>query len=352
LPQIQRLEEANGTSHADSPNVLLDISNLRVEFTKLRSALRRTRTTINAIDGVSFQVYQSEVLSVVGESGSGKTTVAKCILGLIVPTSGSIKYNGIEVTKLKGKELKDYRRSVQVIYQDPFESLSPRLDVYTTLSIPIRRLTGETDEARITEIVNRLLSEVRLDPKETIHKLPHQLSGGERQRINIARALAPNPKLLIADEPITMLDASQRLNILSLLTEVKAKRAFTMLLITHDLASAKIMSDRTAVMYSGKLVEIGPTHAMLSRPHHPYTELILNATPRLTETTQAAREALYAAGYTSGIEESQGKHSGCVFAPRCKYVTTICNETEPPLLAKSQSHLAACHNALNFEKPA
>lgn len=351
MPQIQRLEEANGTSHADSSNVLLDVSNLRVEFTKLRSALRRTWSTINAIDGVSFQVYQSEVLSVVGESGSGKTTLAKCILGLIAPTTGSIKYNGIEVTKLKGKELKDYRRSVQVIYQDPFESLSPRLDVYTTLSIPIRRLTDETDEARITEIVNRLLSEVGLDPKETIHKLPHQLSGGERQRINIARALAPNPKLLIADEPITMLDASQRLNILSLLSQLKAKRVFTMLLITHDLASAKITSDRTAVMYSGKLVEIGPTHAMLSRPHHPYTELILSATPRLTESTQAAKEALYAAAYTSGIEESEGTRAGCVFAPRCKYVTEICKSVEPLLLAKSTSHFAACHNALNFEKP-
>jgi peptide/nickel transport system ATP-binding protein len=328
----------------------LEVSNLRVKFTKLLSALRRTKSTINAVDDVSFHLYESEVLSVVGESGSGKTTIAKCILGLIAPTLGSIKYNGAEVTRLKGRELKDYRRSVQVIYQDPFESLSPRLDVCTTLSIPIRRLTDETDEGRILERVNHLLSEVGLDPKETIHKLPHQLSGGERQRINIARALAPNPKLLVADEPITMLDASQRLNILSLLTELKTKRDFTLLLITHDLASAKIMSDRTAVMYSGKLVEIGPTQALLSRPHHPYTELILNATPRLTETTQAAREALSAAGYTSGIEESQGKRAGCVFAPRCKYVTTICKETEPPLLAKSPSHFAACHNSLNFEK--
>ncbi len=350
MPQIQRLEDANEITRTDSSRVLLEVSNLRVKFTKLLSALRRTKSIVHAVDGVSFQLYESEVLSVVGESGSGKTTIAKCILGLVPPTSGSIKYNGTEVTTLKGGALKDYRRSVQVIYQDPFESLSPRLDVYTTLSIPIRRLTDETDEARILERVNRLLSEVGLDPKETIHKLPHQLSGGERQRINIARALAPNPKLLVADEPITMLDASQRLNILSLLTELKTKRDFTMLLITHDLASAKITSDRTAVMYSGKLVEIGPTHALLSKPHHPYTELILNATPRLTETTQAAREALSAAGYTSGIEESQGERVGCVFAPRCKYVTTICKEVEPPLLAKSPSHFAACHNALNFEK--
>lgn len=329
----------------------MEVSNLRVKFTKLLSTLRRTKSIVNAVDDVSFQLYESEVLSVVGESGSGKTTIAKCILGLVSPTSGSIKYNDTEVTTLKGGALKDYRRSVQVIYQDPFESLSPRLDVYTTLSIPIRRLTDETDEARLLERVNRLLYEVGLDPNETIHKLPHQLSGGERQRINIARALAPNPKLLVADEPITMLDASQRLNILSLLTELKTKRDFAMMLITHDLASAKIMSNRTAVMYSGKLVEIGPTHALLSRPHHPYTELILNATPRLTETTLAAREALYAAGYTSGIEESQGKRAGCVFAPRCKYVTAICKETEPPLLAKSPSHFAACHNALNCEKP-
>jgi peptide/nickel transport system ATP-binding protein len=341
-----------GVNHLDSSRMLLDIANLRVVFKSQGSVMRRSRPVVNAIDNVSFEMYESEILSVVGESGSGKTTIAKCILGLTVPTAGSIKYNGTEVTTLNGKKLKDYRRAVQVIYQDPFESLSPRLDVCTTLSIPIRRLTEETNETRILERVTRLLLEVGLDPKETIHKLPHQLSGGARQRINIARALAPNPKLLIADEPITMLDASQRLSILSLLMNLKAKRDFTMLLITHDLASAKIMSDRTAVMYSGKLVEIGPTSLILSKPHHPYTELILNATPRMSETIEVAKAALSAAAYTSGIEESEGKRRGCVFAPRCKYVTPICEETEPPLLQKSESHLAACHNPLNIQSPA
>jgi peptide/nickel transport system ATP-binding protein len=203
----------------------------------------------------------------------------------------------------------------------------------------------------VLEIVNRLLSEVGLDPEETIHKLPHQLSGGERQRVNIARALAPNPRLLIADEPITMLDASQRLNILSLLFELRAKRNLTLLLITHDLASAKIMSDRTAVMYSGKLVEIGPTSSILSRPHHPYSELILSATPRLTETLQRAEDALAAASYLSGIDEKESKSQGCVFAPRCRYATKICELSEPQLEEKSRSHLAACHNALNLQDP-
>jgi len=296
---------------------------------------------------VSFDINESEILSVVGESGSGKTTIANCIMALTTPNSGSIKYNGAEVSALRGKKLKDYRREVQVIYQDPFESLNPRLDVYSTLSIPIIRLTNETKQAVIVEKVRRLLSEVGLEPDEAIHKLPHQLSGGERQRINVARALAPGPKLLIADEPITMLDASQRLNILSLLLELKEKRNLTILLITHDLASAKIMSDRTAVMYSGKLVEIGPTDSILTHPFHPYSELILTATPKLTETREVLANTLSAVSYSSGIEESQSIQRGCVFQPRCKYAKKKCVDVEPKLEEKSSSHYAACHYPLS-----
>lgn len=326
---------------------LVSIRSLRVQFTKLTGTIWKRKSVVNAVDNVSFDIYESEILSVVGESGSGKTTIANCVMALMTPNSGSIRYNGIEVITLRGNKLKDYRREVQVIYQDPFESLNPRLDVYSTLSIPIARLTNETHEDKIVEIVRRLLSEVGLNSEETIHKLPHQLSGGERQRINIVRALAPGPKLLIADEPITMLDASQRLNILSLLLELKEKRNLTILLITHDLASAKLMSDRTAVMYSGKLVEIGPTESILSRPHHPYSELILTATPKLTETKEVLASTLSAVSYSSGIEERQSIHNGCVFQPRCKYAKEKCVKEEPQLEEKSSAHYAACHYPLS-----
>jgi peptide/nickel transport system ATP-binding protein len=228
-----------------------------------------------------------------------------------------------------------------MIYQDPFESLNPRFDVFTTLSTPMIRLTGEATHGALLENAKKLLLEVGLNPDETLYKFPHQLSGGERQRVNVARALAPNPKLLIADEPITMLDASQRLNILSLLMNLKMKRNLTILLITHDLASAKVMSDRTAVMYRGKVVEIGPTENILSRPYHPYTELILEVTPRLGQRVKGEL-----VDTRSSIEESEGITQGCVFAPRCKYATTICRETEPLLVERAVRHAAACHNPL------
>jgi peptide/nickel transport system ATP-binding protein len=320
---------------------LLSISNLQVSFTRQRGIFNRRKSVIRAISNVSLDLFESEILSIVGESGSGKTTTARCILSLNEPDSGSIKYKRVDVTALKGRNLQNYRREVQLIYQDPYESLNPRHDVYTAVSIPIRQLVGEHNKKRLTELVSKVLGEVGLDPTVVMHRLPHQLSGGERQRVNIAKALAPNPRLLVADEPVTMLDASQRLGVLSLLMQLKQKRNLTILLITHDLASAKIMSDRTAIMYLGRIVEIGPTSKILSKPHHPYTELILSATPRLRRSPEVKRE------YIPSLEESERVEKGCVFAPRCKYVTSICRETEPKLEEKEESAFAACYNPIN-----
>jgi peptide/nickel transport system ATP-binding protein len=324
-------------------NPVLKVSNLRVLFSKRYGILNRARVTIRAVDDVSFELGESEILSLVGESGSGKTTIARCIMGLTTPTSGSIRYLDTEVTKLRGSALTSYLRSVQMVFQDPFESLYPRFDVYSTLSVPIRQLTGEKNAEIIRETISKLLLEVGLDPAETMTKLPHQLSGGERQRVSIAKALASNPKVLIADEPITMLDASHRLNILSLLLSLKSKRNLSVLLITHDLASAKFMSDRTAVMYLGRLVEIGPTEALLSKPHHPYSELILRSTPKLM-----GNKKMVVADPASD-ESMKIVTTGCAFEPRCKYATSICVESEPKLLEKSNLHYAACHNPLNLE---
>lgn len=321
---------------------LLHVEHLEVDFSRQRGIFGK-RSNVRAVNDISFDVFESEVVSLVGESGSGKTTVARCIMQLVAPTRGSVRYNGKEVSGLRGRSLLDYRREVQLIFQDPFESLNPRHDVYRTVSTPIKHLTVEKDETKILGEVKRLLLEVGLNPEEVLPKLPHQLSGGERQRIGIARALASDPKLLIADEPLTMLDASLRLSILGLLMDLKKSRNLTLLIITHDLASAKVMSDRTAVMYLGRIVELGPTSKILSKPYHPYTSTILSATPRLQEAGAAKAQTL--AIKEADVEPTE-ETTGCVYRPLCPYATEVCAQKEPQLLEKAKEHQAACHNPL------
>jgi oligopeptide transport system ATP-binding protein len=318
----------------------LEIRDLTVHFSKAVGFLGRLAMTTKAVDNVSLVLRESDILCLVGESGSGKTTLARCIAALTKPTSGSVIYQGVDVTKLKGSRLRHYRKEVQIVFQDPFSSLNPREHVSTFLSIPIRRLLGEKDSKRVLEEVYSLLKEVGLNENEVINKLPHQLSGGERQRVSIARALASHPKILIADEPVSMLDASLRMNFLNLLERLQSERNMAILLITHDLATAKVMGGRTAVMYLGKVVEIGPTGDILSRPHHPYSELLLAATPRMNPIETPEEEV-------TTIEKSERVMKGCVFRPRCKYATGICADIEPKLEEKTTSHLAACHNWLN-----
>ena len=338
MSQVQLTAQETAKASGDVP--LLSVTKLKVYFKQVKGNLRRRVITVKAVDDISFDIQQSQVLSLVGESGSGKTTVARCVAALAKPTSGSIKFLGNEISSLKGKELLEYRRNVQIIFQDPFESLYSRFDVFTTISTPIVELTGVKDHSKLEQLVSELLEDVGLNSQEYIHRLPHQLSGGERQRISIARALAPSPKLLVADEPITMLDASQRINVLSILMQLKEKRNLTILFITHDLASAKLVTDKTAVLYRGKLVEVGPTDLILSKPSHPYTELILQATPDV-EGEIASFKGL------GGIEESENVTKGCIFRPRCKYATQVCAEIDPPLLPRMQpGQFSACHNPL------
>jgi oligopeptide/dipeptide ABC transporter ATP-binding protein len=329
-------------SAAENPvaSPILKVEGLTVTFVRESGALRKIRHVVKAVNNVSFDIHESEVLSVVGESGSGKTTVARCVAALAKPSQGSIRWRDKNVSSLNRKEMKDYRKNVQIIFQDPFESIYPRQDVLTTISVPIRRLTGEKDPKRIEEAVTNLLVEVGLTPELHLRRLPHQLSGGERQRVNIARALASSPKLLVADEPTTMLDASQRLNVLSLLIRLKKERNLTVLLITHDLASARLMSDRTAIMYMGKIVELGPTKTILSHPSHPYTRMILEAMPKLG----SSKIGKYIG---SKGEETKVALQGCAFRPRCAYATEVCSKVEPELSEKSKSQYAACHNPLS-----
>ena len=324
----------------DKGRALLEVRDLSVSFTKKQGMIRKKSSVVNAVDKVSFEIKESEIFSLVGESGSGKTTIAKCILKLVYPTSGSLMYQGGDISGLSHESLVRYRRDVQMIYQDPFESLNPRQDVFTIISTPVKLLLEERDPERVRDIVDKLLADVGLR-EDVSSRFPHQLSGGQRQRVNIARALATNPKLLVADEPITMLDASQRLGVLSLLTRLKKQRGMTILLITHDLASAKIMSDRMAVMYSGRLMEIGESGRVLTQPLHPYTELILSSTPSRRFSTDLPERT----GAFSGEEEVIT--AGCRFASRCKYATDLCRQTEPDLVERSIRHYASCHFPLN-----
>jgi oligopeptide/dipeptide ABC transporter ATP-binding protein len=336
MSQVQLNEPTRTDSQA-----ILEVTNLKVYFKKIKGVFARKRVDVKAVDDISFKMEKGKVLCLVGESGSGKTTVARCVAALQKPTSGSIIFDGIDVAKLKGNALRNYRRQVQIVFQDPFESLYSRFDVFTTIATPISELTGIKSKSKLQDMVSGLLTEVGLNPDEYLHRLPHQLSGGERQRISIARALAPSPRMLVADEPITMLDASQRLTVLSILMQLKERRNLTILLITHDLASARLVSNEAAVMYRGKLVEMGPTDVILSRPHHPYSELILQSTPDIEASVREHKV------YTGSIEESEYVSRGCIFRPRCPYATAICEEKEPELLNKSENHSAACHNPLN-----
>ena len=294
---------------------------------------------VKAVDDVSFEIGELEANCLVGESGSGKTTIARCITLLTRPTSGSIKFQGKEITKISGKELLDYRRKVQIIFQDPYEALNPRQDVFTFVSTPIQQLLGERNRSILYDRVSSLLEVVGLNPEITIPKLPHQLSGGERQRVNIARALAPEPKLIVADEPVTMLDATQRLKILVLLAKIKSQKRLALLMVTHDIASAKVVSDRIMVMYRGKLVETGQISEALKTPSHPYLELLISSVPRLRSDNKTKNERS-----TTFVSDEQRVGTGCVFRMRCKYSRELCTQMVPKLSpTSSPTHDAACH---------
>jgi peptide/nickel transport system ATP-binding protein len=320
----------------------ISVRNLTVNFEQRSRFPRAKSSVVHAITDLSFNVVRNECLAVVGESGSGKTTLGRCIAKLQTPTSGQIMYEGRDINALKGEDLINYRRRVQMIFQDPYESLNPRQDVFTAISYTIRFLLGKNDPAELQKMVKAILEEVGLDPVVAMHRYPHQLSGGERQRVGIARAIACDPELLVADEPLTMLDAAQRLNVLRLLSDIKKRRGLTLFLITHDLASARLISNRTMLMYFGKQLEVGPTKTVLQRPFHPYLDLVKMATPSLSVTKGIVSE--------EATRLENPAEVGCIFRPRCRYATEICKTTEPKLLELSDNHYAACHNPLNMEK--
>jgi len=325
--------------------MVLQINDLRTLFPVSRgivgTLLARPHRYVHAVDGVSFSVARGEILGLVGESGSGKTTTALNTLGLVEPTGGEILFNGQSVPELvhSGERLRmGLRRQMQIVFQDPYESLNPRQTVFATVAEPleVHRLVKSREEK--VERVRAALDAAGLKPPETFfHRYPQELSGGQRQRLVIAGALVLNPRFLVADEPVSMLDVSIRAEILNLLLQLRDERGITILYITHDLATAAYFTDRVAVMYLGRIVEIGPTKIVLSDPRHPYTQALLSVIP--VPNPRRRRKRMILTGETPNPIDLP---SGCRFHPRCPLAFDQCPQTEPQLKSVGTDHQVAC----------
>jgi oligopeptide/dipeptide ABC transporter ATP-binding protein len=303
---------------------LLRIEGLRKEFPVRRGLLQRRRGTVRALDGVDLEVARGECLALVGESGSGKTTLGRCALRLIEPTAGRVFFDGEDLLALPAGPLRARRRRFQMIFQDPYGSLDPRQRVESAVDEPLAIHT-DLGAAGRRERVRELLAAVGLAP-ELGSRFPHELSGGQRQRVGIARALAPEPDLLVADEPVSSLDASVRGQVLSLLAGLRERLGLTLLLISHDLAAVERLADRTAVMYLGRVVESAPTGELMARPRHPYTVSLLSAVP-VADPRRRRRRIVLAGEPPSPVAPPPG----CPFHPRCPVARPRCAAERPPL---------------------
>ena len=293
------------------------------------------RGWVRAVDGVDLNIERGEVVALVGESGSGKSTFGRSVLALVPPTSGTVHFDGVDMLALRGKELRGLRRRMQIIFQDPYSALSPRMQIKSIVAEPLR-LHRLVEKHAVEETVARLLDEVGLE-SYFMYRYPHEMSGGQRQRIAIARALSLQPDLLVADEPVSALDVSVQAQILSILVELHKRRHIAMLFISHDLSVVEQMADRTAVMYLGKIVEQAPTNRLLSAPQHPYTQALISAVPE--PDPESKRKRIKLRGEPPSPTE---EISGCPFASRCPEVQSRCLHEAPQLELKAEQHQVAC----------
>ena len=325
------------TAAASRPTPLVDVRNLRKYYPRSRGIFAQATGSVQAVNGVSFTVDRGDTLALVGESGCGKTTTGRAVLRLIEPTSGEVLFDGIDVRGLGREALRRLRRRMQLVFQDPYSSLNPRLTVGTTVreGLTIHEIAeGEAADAR----VRRLLEEVGLRP-EHAHRYPHEFSGGQRQRIGIARALAVEPEFIVCDEPVSALDVSVQAQVINLLQDLQRDRGLTYLFIAHDLSVVAQVATRVAVMYLGRLVELGPAAAVYDEPIMPYTRALLSAVPVPKPGERRDRVVL-----TGDIPSPSAPPPGCVFHPRCPHPLKddACTQVVPPLEEKAPSHWAAC----------
>jgi oligopeptide transport system ATP-binding protein len=318
---------------------LLEVEGLAKHYPVKRGlVMARNVGTVRAVDGVSFSLDRGETLALVGESGCGKSTTARLVLRLIEPTAGTVRFEGVDITQMGGQPLRKLRRRMQIVFQDPFASLNPRMTVGDILEEPLV-VHGIGDRMARRARVNQLLGLVGLASYHA-QRYPHEFSGGQRQRIGIARALAVEPALVVCDEPVSALDVSIQAQVVNLMKDLQARLGLSYLFIAHDLAVVKHMADRVAVMYLGKIVEIATKDTLFANPRHPYTRTLLLAIPRPDPHRHTARQLP-----GGDVPSPMNPPPGCRFHTRCPFATEICRTDEPPLRSLEAGHMTACHHA-------
>lgn len=322
-----------------SENTLVTVRNLKKWFPVrtglLEDLLSKDKKYVKAVDGVSFQIKRREIYGLAGESGCGKTTTGRVILRLLEPTSGEVYLGKQEVFSLSKRELNEFRKRAQIIFQDPYESLDPRMNVFDFVAEPlIVHNIGDEEEL----VANALKTVELMPPEEFYYRFPHELSGGQRQRVAVARAMILNPEFIVADEPVSMLDVSIRSSILKLMFKLRDELGISYLYITHDLATARQVCDRTAIMYLGKFVEEATMEELLRNPTHPYTQALITAVPVPDPTARKSKVVI-----SGEVPSPVDLPPGCRFRTRCPHAMEICGREEPDLVEVGKDHLVACH---------
>ncbi|PAE95262.1 ABC transporter ATP-binding protein [Shouchella clausii] len=318
-------------------NVLLEAKGLKMHFPIKAGVIRRTVGYVKAVDGITLNVYKGESLGIVGESGSGKSTLGRMLLRLLDPTEGEVYFNGEQISNLSNRKMRPYRRDMQMVFQDPYASLNPRMTIGELLEEPLlvhKTMNTKADRKKRAE---ELLETVGL-PKSSYNKYPHEFSGGQRQRVGIARALSTKPKLIIGDEPVSALDVSIQSQVLNLMKDLQDEFQLTYLFIAHDLSVVKHISDRVAVMYLGRIVEIAQKDSLYETPLHPYTEALISAVPSTDVTVKKEKISL-----KGELPSPANPPKGCAFHTRCPHAYERCKHERPEMTEQKGGHFVACH---------